>query len=253
MNSSGISFVRVPAELLRLRISSAYELVILSLAIAFGDDGLRLSNTDLGELLRVDRRLLPRILRRLEVKGYIVVSKDNGTRVIRAADIKMMSPTDIKMMHRRHQNDAQVTSNQPCPSITEGTERTEGARNAPSSHTKKPPGKPKPRARPAFIPPTADEVLAYADNRGDPQFDAEGFVRYYSERDWVKVNGQPVLDWKGTVRTWIDRDNRRRIERGEPPHDGYSQYGTHPATKADIEQLVAQGIYPASVLEGWDE
>jgi hypothetical protein len=100
----------------------------------------------------------------------------------------------------------------------------------------------------AFVPPTVEEVRDYADSRGNPIFDGQRFVDYYEERHWIKANGQPVLDWKGTVRAWIDRDNERRRERGEPPLDGFSQYGTHPATEDDIRELVKAGIYPPEVL-----
>jgi hypothetical protein len=101
----------------------------------------------------------------------------------------------------------------------------------------------KARARPAFVPPAAEEVLAYADTLGDPQFDADYFVQWYTDRGWQHKDGRPVLDWKGTVRTWIHRDNQRRIARGEPPHDGYSQYGCHPATEEDIERLRKAGVF----------
>jgi hypothetical protein len=107
-------------------------------------------------------------------------------------------------------------------------------------------GKAKPKAKPTkrsvFTPPTAEEVSAYADSRGVPDFDGARFVNWYSDRGWMHKDGNPVLDWKGTVRTWIDNNNQRRVERGEPPQDGYAQYGTHPATKEDIEALQKAGV-----------
>jgi len=105
--------------------------------------------------------------------------------------------------------------------------------------------------RPAFIPPTVDEVAAYAESRGDPDFPAQRFVDYYSERSWHYQGGKtPMKDWRAAVRTWISRDNAERVKRGEPPHDGYSRFGTHPATKDDIRQLVEAGVYPQEVLQG---
>ena len=97
-------------------------------------------------------------------------------------------------------------------------------------------------SRKAFVPPTTKQVEEYAEERGDPTFNAHKFVEHYQGRNWIKVNGQPVLDWKATVRTWIAKDNERRAERGEPPMDGYSQFGTHPATEAEIEALQAEGV-----------
>lgn len=95
--------------------------------------------------------------------------------------------------------------------------------------TSKTPGKP-------FVPPIVDDVQDYAESRGDRDFNAGKFVEWYSKQKppWTDSNGKPVRDWKGKVRWWIDKDNQNRIERGEPPHDGYSQYGTHPASEEEV-------------------
>lgn len=114
--------------------------------------------------------------------------------------------------------------------------RSEGRRQKPKSRaSKRPPEQP-------FTPPTVEQVSDYAESRGNPIFDGQRFVAYYQERGWIKANGQPVRDWKGTVRAWIERDNQRRIERGEPPLDGYSQFGTHPATEEEIKKLEEAGV-----------
>jgi len=99
------------------------------------------------------------------------------------------------------------------------------------------------RVRAKFIPPTLEEVAVYADSLGDPDFPAERFIEYYTAMGWRHKHGGAVRDWKATVRTWWRRDNEARVARGEPPHDGYSQYGTHPATAAEIEKLRAQGVF----------
>jgi len=103
--------------------------------------------------------------------------------------------------------------------------------------------------RSAFVAPTVDEVAAYAESQGEPDFPAQRFVEYYSKRDWHYKNGKPMKDWRAAVRTWVSRDNAERAKRGEPPHDGYSQYGTHLATEDDIRQLVEAGVYPPEVLQ----
>lgn len=98
------------------------------------------------------------------------------------------------------------------------------------------------RAR-TFVPPSVDEVAAYADSLGDPDFPAERFVTHYADMGWRHKHGGPMKDWRGTVRTWWRRDNEARVARGEPPHDGYSQFGTHPATEAEVAKLRAQGVF----------
>lgn len=93
-----------------------------------------------------------------------------------------------------------------------------------------------------FVPPTVDQVRDYAATLGNSIFPAERFVEHYAGLDWHDRNGNPVKCWKGRVRTWHARENERRVEQGLPPLDGYSQYGTHKATWAEIEQLQADGV-----------
>lgn len=57
-----------------------------------------------------------------------------------------------------------------------------------------------------FIPPTREEIIAYCEKSGY-RIDADKFLDYYEKRGWVKKNGQPVKDWKGTVRTWWKEDH----------------------------------------------
>lgn len=124
---NGITFIHIPAALFKLTISSVYEMVILALAVSFGETGLKLSNSALASLLQNDRRQIPRILRRLEAKQYITISYEGHNRVIQGG-IKVMSADDIKTMSGRHQSDVKVTSKLP-PIIkevkgTKGRKRT---------------------------------------------------------------------------------------------------------------------------------
>lgn len=64
----------------------------------------------------------------------------------------------------------------------------------------------KKKAGDAFVPPTVEEVEAYATQRGfiDPKGFALHFVTYYTEGEqkWHLSNGKPMKDWKKTVITW---------------------------------------------------
>ncbi len=93
-----------------------------------------------------------------------------------------------------------------------------------------------------FIPPTVDEVRDYATSRGHPDFNAQGFVDYYEAADWHDAGGNPVRNWKQKVLTWIKRDEHRRKASGEPVRDGYTEFGTHPATDEDIQRLQEAGV-----------
>ena len=56
----------------------------------------------------------------------------------------------------------------------------------------------------AFVPPTANEVRRFAETLHHPEFDAEWFVAYYTERHWRRHNGRPVVSWQTTARYWLD-------------------------------------------------
>ena len=60
----------------------------------------------------------------------------------------------------------------------------------------------------AFVPPTANEVRRFAETLHHPEFDAEWFVAYYTERHWRRHNGQPVVSWQTTARYWLDHPLR---------------------------------------------
>jgi len=77
---------------------------------------------------------------------------------------------------------------------------------------------PKPKATKesatVFVPPTVEDVEAYATQRGfiDPKGFALHFVTYYTEGEqkWHLSNGKPMRDWKKTVITW-EPNNKQRI------------------------------------------
>ena len=58
-----------------------------------------------------------------------------------------------------------------------------------------------------FTPPTPTQVKEYADSIGF-NLDPEYFIDYYSECGWIKKNGQPITDWKATIRNWQRKDKK---------------------------------------------
>ena len=60
------------------------------------------------------------------------------------------------------------------------------------------------RARTRFVPPTMDQVSAYAREIGK-SVDAQRFVDFYASKGW-KVGSTPMKDWKAAVRNWAARD-----------------------------------------------
>lgn len=56
-----------------------------------------------------------------------------------------------------------------------------------------------------FEAPTLADVSSYVKELGY-QMDPAAYYDYYSETNWRKKNGQPIRDWKASVRTWERRE-----------------------------------------------
>jgi len=80
MSKVKITYIRIPTCLYRLDISSLAEMSILALIIGFKSKGLMMSNTQIANVLNVDRRNVIRATGRLKAKGYI---KDVGSSAYR--------------------------------------------------------------------------------------------------------------------------------------------------------------------------
>lgn len=70
--------------------------------------------------------------------------------------------------------------------------------------------------------PTAAEVEAYAGEVGHPEFDATRFVDYHAAQGWRLSNGNPMKDWRATVRNWIRRDSPPQKAGEEAVFDEYA-------------------------------
>lgn len=66
----------------------------------------------------------------------------------------------------------------------------------------------KPPTHNRFSPPSAEDVLAYCQEKGF-SIDPERFVNYYSAIGW-KVGRNPMKDWKAAVRNWAKKDGTRQ-------------------------------------------
>lgn len=58
-----------------------------------------------------------------------------------------------------------------------------------------------------FRKPTLQQVIDYCKEIGT-SVDPEQFWHNYESSGWVKANGQKVLNWKSTIRTWEKRDQK---------------------------------------------
>jgi hypothetical protein len=78
--------------------------------------------------------------------------------------------------------------------------------------------------RQPFVPPTVEEVRAYATSKGYPDFDAQKFVDYYEAANWHDAKGDPVRNWKQKfLAVWAKNQpqtpGRREPKRGDPDWD----------------------------------
>ena len=64
-----------------------------------------------------------------------------------------------------------------------------------------------------FVPPTAEEIQAYCDERGVYLIDPHQFVDYYQARGWMLTKSRTMIDWKAAVRTWEKNERDRQKQR----------------------------------------
>jgi len=64
--------------------------------------------------------------------------------------------------------------------------------------------------------PTIEEVKAYQQVKC-PSVNAQSFLDYYSEANWVDTNGKPVKNWKLKMITWHNRNVAQGWEIPPPP------------------------------------
>lgn len=81
---------------------------------------------------------------------------------------------------------------------------------------------PEKNKRKVFSVPSVEDVMAYAESIGHPEFNANKFINYYDSKAW-KVGKSPMKDWNAAVRNWILMDEEREKERSEGRATSYSK------------------------------
>jgi predicted phage replisome organizer len=66
----------------------------------------------------------------------------------------------------------------------------------------------KPKKKKEFVPPTLEEVVAYATVRGS-SVDPNSFYEFFNEGKWIDSNGKPVSNWKQKFLTWESHSKTR--------------------------------------------
>ena len=71
-----------------------------------------------------------------------------------------------------------------------------------------------------FAPPTVEEVASYCKTRNNT-VNAQAFVDYYTGRGWYLSKGVKVKDWRACVRTWEQREPKKKDRYGA---ENYQQH-----------------------------
>ena len=114
------------------------------------------------------------------------------------ANKRVVTPARISQQPSKQPSSNQPATNKPpngslshSPSLT-----------PPHPKEENPKGQKKKRRSPKFKPPTPEECIAYAKERGMPASEAEGFHDHYTSNGW-KVGGKTIMkDWKASMRNW---------------------------------------------------
>lgn len=87
-----------------------------------------------------------------------------------------------------------------------------------------------------FVPPTAEEVNAYCQERKNG-IDGDMFVDFYASKGW-KVGDQPMKDWKAAVRTWEKKKAEKQVQpQTAKPSNQFQQFEQRHYTPDDMAEL----------------
>lgn len=210
---------------------SGNELLVYAVIYGYSQDGESEyfgSLNRLSELLRLDRRTVMRLLQRLLNAGLIrkrTVQLNNVLRsfycAVAAEEVQSLDRGgngEVGAKCPRGQNVTEVGAK--CPGgrgkmppqynnnnnkiIFKEKDSLSGVEKEKASELATPTQNPPPRKM--FIKPTAAQVAAYCEERGN-SVDAQRFVNYYESVGWMVGPNKPMKDWRAAVRTWEARDN----------------------------------------------
>ena len=91
-----------------------------------------------------------------------------------------------------------------------------------------------------FNPPTVEEVAAYCKERNNG-IDAQHFVDYYTQGNWVMKNGRKMADWRAAVRTWEGNGYHNKQNVKTIPAQQYTQRD-YADEQADAMRRMLKGV-----------
>lgn len=85
-----------------------------------------------------------------------------------------------------------------------------------------------------FVPPSLEDVKAYAHERGD-KVDPQKFFDYYEAGNWIDSKGKPVRNWKQKMINW--EDDKKKTETNKKIHN----YTERQVDYAELEAMIHDG------------
>ncbi len=177
------------------------ELLVYAKLYGYTQDGVSVfagGASLLAENLCVSRRNVDRALKHLQATGLIEYIEDG-----KVVDKGSCSTLSFRCVVRRSAQAEPAPA--PVPSLDDLPSLGDFA---PQPQAEPAPAKPQ---RQAFRRPSAEEVGAYAAERGDSWLDPQEFLDYYDRVGW-RYKGQPIKDWKACVRTWESFRKKKAAE-----------------------------------------
>ena len=152
------------------------------------------SKESLAERWKWSRGKVQRFLDDMETDGRITQQKSRLTTLI---SISNFDELDLTMQQTKHQIGQQIEQQ----TDTNNRDKRNKNNNILSSNE----DRAKPHSR--FIPPTLEEVKAYALEKGFTM-DCERFIDFYESKGWM-VGKNKMKDWKAAVRNWAKGESTR--------------------------------------------
>jgi DNA-binding MarR family transcriptional regulator len=193
-----LDYVLIPIQILTLKGLTLREKILLSLVASFNKKGLRMSNDKLAEILNICPSRVSKILKNLKRKQCVKIEKPQSP--WRVIYLLQNAKVDDILLHTKRQSKNILLCPLEPSTLAQRANITKRTKDTAAAHTKKPL---------CDIPPTKEQVKAYSFTRGFPNFDAKHFVEWYAANDWCHKDGEPVLNWKQTVLSWLRRDQAK--------------------------------------------
>jgi len=194
-----LNYITLPTAILRLKDLNLRQRILLALVVSFNEKGLKMSNELLGEILDVWPSRVSKLLKEMESKGYVrIENKQSQYRKIYL--LQSAKVDNILLTTKRNSKSGALATKRPS-TIAQSRHIIKRSKDAAAAHTTQRPM--------SSEPPTEEQVRSYTATRGFPNFDAKHFIEWYAANDWCHKDGEPVLNWKQTVLTWLRRDQAK--------------------------------------------